>query len=97
MSKKARSQPTEEQIEELAKVAFGNMADFARFHPDGSVEIFDFAKAAEIGAKVSVTTRKVGRGKTAGEVRVTKIKMPNKLPALMKLLKYVEQNEQKPR
>lgn len=65
------------------------MADFARFNPDGSVEIFDWEKAYEIGAKVSVITRKEGRGKSAREVKITEIKMPNKFPALMKLLKYL--------
>ena len=49
------------------------------------MHIFDWEKARDIGAKVSVTTRKVGRGKNAREVRVTKIRMPNKFPALLKL------------
>jgi hypothetical protein len=53
----SRSDPA---IAKLAKVAFANVADFARFNPDGSVEIFDWEKAKEIGAKVSVVTRKEG-------------------------------------
>jgi hypothetical protein len=76
---------SEEAIQELAKVAFSNILDFARFESDGSVHIFDWEKALEIGAKVSVKTRRIGRGKNAREVRVTKIRMPDKFPALLKL------------
>jgi hypothetical protein len=83
-------------IKKLAKVAFGNMLDFARFNPDGGVEIFDWEKAKEVGAKVSVVTRKEGRGKNAREVRITEIKMPNKFSALMKLLKYVSSRRKSP-
>jgi hypothetical protein len=32
----------------------------------------------------------MGRGKNAREVRITQIKMPDKFPALMKLLKLVD-------
>jgi hypothetical protein len=74
-------------IEKLEAIAFSNILDFASFEPDGRVRIFDWEKANEIGAKVSVTVRKIGRGKNAREVRTTTIKMPNKLPALMKLWK----------
>jgi hypothetical protein len=98
MGKKAKSQPkSKRDIKKLAKVAFGNVLDFARFNRDGSVEIFDWGKAEDIGANVSVVTRKVGRGKTAREVRVTEIKMPNKLPALLTLLKYADRQTQKRR
>jgi uncharacterized Fe-S cluster-containing radical SAM superfamily protein len=76
---------SEEEIQELSKIAFANMADFARFEANGRVHIFDQDKAREIGAKVSVTTRTVGRGKNAREVRTTKITMPDKFRALMKL------------
>jgi hypothetical protein len=93
MSKK-RKKP---DIEKLTKVAFGNVLDFARFNPDGSVEIFNSKKAEEIGATVSVVTRKEGRGKAAREVRITEIKMPNKLPALLKLLEYVDRKAQRSR
>jgi hypothetical protein len=89
----SRSDPA---IAKLAKVAFANVADFARFNPDGSVEIFDWEKAKEIGAKVSVVTRKEGRGKNARELRITEIKMPNKFPALVKLLKYLTPPVRKP-
>ena len=89
MRKTKRSKPRELDIDKLAKIAFANVLDFARFHPDGSVEIFDFDKAREIGAKVSVVTRKEGRGRNTREVRVTEIKMPDKFPALMKLLDLV--------
>ena len=65
------------------------MPDFARFEPDGSVHIFDWDKAREVGAQVSVVTRKIGRGKNAREVRHTRIKMPDKFPALIKLLKHL--------
>jgi hypothetical protein len=84
---KRRKRPlSEEAIEKLSKIAFCNMHDFARFEPNGSVHIFDWEKAHEIGAKVSVTTRRVGRGKNAREVRTTTIRMPaNKLKALLKL------------
>jgi hypothetical protein len=86
---------TDEELEQLAKVAFANMCDFARFEPDGSVHIFDWDKAREVGARVSVVTRQVGRGKNAREVRRTRIKMPDKLPALLKLLKHLTPPHQK--
>jgi hypothetical protein len=77
-------------IDRLIKIAFANMDDFARFHPDGSVEIFDYDKAHEVGAKVSVVTRKIGRGKNTKEVRITKITMPkNKFSALIRLGKLL--------
>jgi hypothetical protein len=60
-------------MQDLARVAFANVLDFARFEPDGSVLIFDYDKAREVGAKVSVVTRKIDRGKNAREVRTTKI------------------------
>ena len=75
----------EKALRDLAKVAFANVADFARFQPDGTVHIFDYDKAREVGAKVSVTTRKIGRGKNAKEVRTTRIRMPDKFPALLEL------------
>lgn len=77
-------------VQDLARVAFANMDDFARFNADGSVEIFDYDKAREIGAKVSVVTRTVGRGKNAREVRTTTIRMPpNKFSALVRLGEYL--------
>ena len=78
---------SDETIQHLAKIAFANVLDFARFEPGGRVHIFDWDKAREVGAKVSVVTRKVGRGKNAREVRITEVKMPDKFPALMKLFK----------
>lgn len=84
-SRRRRRSLSEEAIQELSKVAFSNVLDFARFEPDGSVHIFDWEKARDIGAKVSVTTRKIGRGENAREVRVTTIRMPDKLRALLKL------------
>jgi hypothetical protein len=80
---------TDDELQQLKKVAFGNMCDFARFEPDGRVEIFDWEKAREVGARVSITTRKVGRGKNAKEVRFTRIEMPDKARALFKLLEYL--------
>lgn len=72
-------------LADLAKVAFANVLDFARFEPDGRVDIFDWEKAQEVGAKVSITTRTIGRGKNAREVRTTEIVMPDKFPALLEL------------
>ena len=96
MLKRKKSQPEEEAqaaadrvVHDLAKIAFANVMDFARFEPDGSVHIFDYDKAREIGAKVSVTTRTIGRGKNAREVRTTKIRMPDKLSALIKLGRHL--------
>lgn len=77
-------------LEELIAIGFGNMDDFARFEPNGRVHIFDWDKARQVGAQVSVVTRKMGRGKNAREVRITQIKMPDKFPALMKLLRLVD-------
>jgi hypothetical protein len=79
----------DEEVKRLAKVAFANILDFARFEADGSVHIFDYNKAHEVGAKVSVVTRRVGRGKNAREVRITRIRMPDKFPALIKLGKHL--------
>jgi hypothetical protein len=81
---------TDDAIQQLARIAFANVLDFARFEPGGRVHIFDWDKAREIGAKVSVVTRTEGRGKNAREVRITEIKMPDKFPALVKLLKLVD-------
>ena len=80
----------DEMIQHLARIAFANVLDFARFEPGGRVHIFDWDKAREVGAQVSVVTRKMGRGKNAREVRITQIKMPDKFTALMKLLKLVD-------
>ena len=41
-----------ETIEDLAKIAFGNMADFCRFGADGRVHVLDWAKASEVGAQL---------------------------------------------
>ena len=82
-----------QMIQQLARIAFANVLDFARFEPSGRVHIFDWDKAREIGAEVSVVTRKVGRGKNAREVRTIRIKMPDKFPALMKLLKILDRIE----
>ena len=84
--KKSRRRPlSEEDLQKLYNVAFSNVMDFARFEPSGRVHIFDWEKARDIGAKVLVTTRKIGRGKNAREVRITEIRMPNKARALFKL------------
>ena len=80
---------TDETVQHLARIAFANILDFARFEADGRVHIFDWDKAREMGAQVSVVTRKIGRGKNAREVRRTSIKMPDKFPALIKLLKHL--------
>jgi hypothetical protein len=76
-------------IQQLARIAFANVLDFARFEPSGTVHIFDWDKAREVGAQVSVVTRKIGRGKNTREVRCTRIKMPDKFSALIKLLKHL--------
>jgi hypothetical protein len=78
-------QLSDEEIRKLEKIAFANIADFVRFEPDGSVHIFDYEKAREIGAKVKVETRVVGRGKNAREMRQVSVRMPDKFPALIKL------------
>ena len=75
-------------VRDLAKVAFGNMADFVQFDKNGIVSI-DYDKAREAGAIVSVVTRKVGRGKNARTVRSTKIQLPYKLRALVLLGKHL--------
>lgn len=80
---------TGETVQDLARIAFANILDFARFEPGGGVHIFDWNRAREVGAQVSVVTRKVGRGKNAREVRSTRIKMPDKFRALCKLLKLL--------
>ena len=77
-----------EKIENLAKIAFGNIGDFAQFRDDGEI-VIDHAKAREAGAKVSIVDRKVGKGKNARQVREIKITMPNKTRALMSLGKQL--------
>jgi len=89
----AKPSLSDREVQDLAKIAFANILDFARFEADGRVHIFDYDKALEVGAKVSVTTRKVGRGKNAREVRKTEIIMPNKLRALIRLLKHLGRSE----
>jgi hypothetical protein len=75
-------------VHELAKIAFANIGDFAKFSQDGKIDV-DFDKAREIGAVVSVVERKVGRGKNARTVRTTSIKMPDCTQALIKLGKHL--------
>jgi phage terminase small subunit len=83
--KKTNRQLSDTEIQKLEKIAFANIDDFARFEPDGSVHIFDYDKAHDIGAKIKIKTRLVGRGKNAREMREVSIRMPDKLPALIKL------------
>jgi len=87
---------TDETVQHLARVAFGNILDFARFEADGRVHIFDWDKAREVGAKISVVTRKIGRGKNAREVQCTSIKMPDKVSVLRKLIKHLSRTRRKP-
>ena len=82
---KTNRQLSDKEIKKLEKIAFANIADFARFEPDGSVHIFDYGRALDIGAKIKIKTRLVGRGKNAREMRQTIIIMPDNLPALIKL------------
>jgi hypothetical protein len=72
-------------VEDLARIAFANILDFTQFGDGGQIQKIDFVKAREVGATVSVVTRKVGRGKNARQVQRTSIKMPNKFRALMLL------------
>ena len=76
-------------VRELAKIAFANMADFATFDSNGEILDIDFEKAREVGATVSVVSRKVGRGKNAGTVVTTTIEMPDKVRALIQLGKHL--------
>lgn len=76
-------------VAELAELAFANMHDFARFNPDGSIDIFDWEKARQVGAQVSVKVRKVGRGENARESRRVSVKLPQKWPALRKLADHM--------
>ena len=75
-------------MRELAKIAFSSMADFATFGSRGEITDIDFEKAREVGATVSVVTRKVGRGKNARTVVTTEIEMPDKFKALVELGKH---------
>jgi hypothetical protein len=75
-------------VQDLAKIAFANILDFAQFR-DGRVVSIDHAKAREVGAKVKIVTRKVGRGKNARLVEETDIKLPDKLGALIRLGKHL--------
>src|SRR6476620_1084342 len=72
-------------LRELAKIAFSSMTDFATFGRRGEIIDIDFEKAREVGATVSVVTRKVGRGKNARTVVTTEIKMPDRVKALIEL------------
>ena len=76
-------------VRELSKIAFGNMADFVTLDSNGDIAEIDFEKAREVGATVSVVSRKVGRGKNAGTVVTTTIKMPDKVRALIQLGKHI--------
>jgi hypothetical protein len=53
-------------VQDVAKVAFANVLDFARLDADGRVQSFDYDKAREVGAKISVVTRKWVKAKTRG-------------------------------
>jgi hypothetical protein len=94
MPRKASAKKTgdtpDDELQDLAKKAFANIFDFARVDSSGRrLEVFDLQKAADVGAVVSVRTRKIGRGKNAREVRATTITMPNKVKALEKLGKHM--------
>jgi hypothetical protein len=75
-------------VQDLAKIAFASISDFAQFRDGGVIDI-DHVKAREAGAKVTIVTRKVGRGKNARTVRETTIHLPKKLQALMRLGKHL--------
>jgi phage terminase small subunit len=75
-------------VRDLAKVAFANIADFVQFEGNRIIEV-DHVKARDVGAKVKIVTRKVGRGKNMRTVRETDIQLPNKLAALIQLGKHL--------
>ena len=79
------SAEADEVVENLAKVALANMLDFARFHDDGRLEIFDHGKAREVGAKISVVPKKGEPGRKGRKIRQTTITMPDKYTALVRL------------
>ena len=79
-------------IDQLAKVAFSDIADYLRAGPDGN-PCFDFAslmsdKAAAL-SQVTVEYFKDGRGRDTADVRRVTIKMADKHAALLALGRHL--------
>ena len=79
-------------LEELAKLAFANMADYMRVGPGGD-PVLDFSKLTrdQAAALVEVTVEDYvdGRGEDARQVRRVKFKLASKLVALELLGKHL--------
>ncbi len=78
-------------LDELAKLAFANLADFMRAGPDGDPYV-DFSKLTRDQAaalvEVSVEDFKDGRGEGARDVRKIRFKLADKRAALVDLGKH---------
>ena len=74
------------------------MSDFVQFEGNRVIDV-NHVNAQEVGAKVKIVTRKVGRGKNMRTVRETHFQMPKKLAALIQLGKHLGlfQNGHKPK
>ena len=80
---------------ELAKIAFADMAHYARF--DGAAAYTNFS-AMPPGATAAISEIVFdeyidGRGDGARDVKRTKVKLYPKLPALEALIKHLDQSE----
>ena len=72
-------------LEELAAIAFADIQDYLRFGPSGEV-YFDWSKlpegATRAVAEITQDEYSEGRGSEAREVKKTRFKLHNKIPAL---------------
>jgi phage terminase small subunit len=79
-------------LDELAKLAFANMADYMRVGPDGD-PVLDFSKLTrdQAAALVEVTVEDYldGRGEDARKVRRVRFKLADKRGALVDLGKHL--------
>lgn len=75
-------------LEELAAIAFADIQDYLRFGPSGEV-YFDWSKlpegATRAVAEITQDEYSEGRGSEAREVKKTRFKLHNKIPALEKI------------
>ena len=86
-------------VEEVAKIAFSNVLDYAHFDPETgdfllNLEEADASALAAIG-EVTVETYTDGRGEGAREVKRVRVKPWNKLTALEQLFRHTGASKDK--
>ncbi len=87
-----------EDLAELEEIAYANLGDYIRIDEDGYPHL-DFSKATHAKAaglkEFIVEEREVGRGKNARVVRRVKLKLHDKLRALVQLIEFKNAEEER--